>query len=122
MSLQFWTLVVLVKVVMLANAGLALQDLHAEPLQQSYISAASYNVVCDGVGIDSATAQNALNAASSHGGAVVVFVPTGAACKLLTGLTVPVALASRALQDSTRIPRMKPRFWVHLRRFLVKIP
>jgi hypothetical protein len=60
-----------------------------EPQQQTYINAASYDVVCDGVVDDSPAAQKALNAASAQGGAVVTFPATGAACRLTTGLTVP---------------------------------
>ena len=59
------------------------------PEKQTYLSAASYNVVCDGVTNDSASAQNALNDASIRGGTVVVFSATGAACRLRNGLRIP---------------------------------
>ena len=56
---------------------------------QTYISAAAYNVVCDGVTDDSRGAQNVLDVAAARGGTVVVFAATGAACRLSTGLKLP---------------------------------
>jgi hypothetical protein len=88
MRLLFSMLVALVTGAALANIDPAFHDLHAETLQRD-MSVASYNVVCDGVANDSPNAQHALNVASAHGGAVLVFAATGAACRLSSGLTVP---------------------------------
>jgi hypothetical protein len=60
---------------------------------QIYISAPSYGVACDGITNDSNNAQNALNAASARGGAVVVFPATGAACRLPRGIRVPTGVS-----------------------------
>jgi hypothetical protein len=61
----------------------------SQQASQTYISAAAFNVICDGVTDDSRNAQIALNAASARGGTVVVFAATGAACRLSAGLTIP---------------------------------
>jgi len=89
MSFLFSTLAVLTTGAALVNIFPTFADLHAEPLERGYISAASHGVVCDGMTDDSPSAQNALNAASDLGGAVVVFAATGAACRLSSGLRVP---------------------------------
>jgi hypothetical protein len=70
-----------------AKASISSQS--CEPQQQTYMNAASYDVVCDGVVDDSLNAQKAVNAASARGGAIVIFPAAGAACRLSTGLTVP---------------------------------
>jgi hypothetical protein len=72
-----------------SGAATAVAGSQTNPEATTYLSAVSFGVVCDGVTNDSATAQNALNAAAQRGGTVVVFAATGAACRFADGLRIP---------------------------------
>ena len=57
-----------------------------------YFSVSTFGAKCDGTTQDSGSIQNALNTAGAAGGGVVWVAPTGHACVIQTGLTVPAGV------------------------------